>query len=254
MAIQAGASGTRAERLRLAAKTKDRNRKIVLGLLGGLFVIILAVELPSTLSKLSGSAGGGTPAPAQPAAGGPTATLVQPSLTSALKQLQKLGAKDPFIAQVAASGATAATTGGSSGTTAKGPAVRAKDFVAKDPFVAQISTASATPVATATPTTGTAPTTAPVAAAPGGGGYVVVLNSVPAAHSQKLASLAVVAAENAGLIDVKTSTLATTGSALDVYTGPYQSQSTAQQELIRALRDGYTQATVSNLPRAHRTQ
>lgn len=253
MAVQAGASGARAERLRLAAKTKDRNRKIVLGVLGGLFVIILAVELPSTLNKLSGS-GGGTPAPAQPAGAAPAATLVQPSLTSALKQLQKFGAKDPFIAQVADSGATAATTGGSSGTTAKGPAVRAKNFVAKDPFVAQISPASATPVAAATSTAATAPTVAPVAAVPGGGGYVVVLNSVPAAHSRKLASLAVVAAENAGLIDVKTSTLPTTGSALDVYTGPYQSQSTAQQELIRALRDGYTQATVSNLPRVHHIQ
>lgn len=251
MAIQVGTSGARAERMRAAAKSKDRNRKIVLGVLMALFVIILAVELPSTLSKLSGS-GGGTATPAQPTAtaGAQTATLVQPDLAPALNQLARFGAKDPFLPQLTPSGSTTNPT--ASASPPSGPPVRATNFVAKDPFEAQISTPSATPVSTPAKTTANAlPTVAPTPTASAAGGYVVVLNSVPAAHGQKLASLAVIAAENAGLVDVKSSTLPTSGSALDIYTGPYQSQSVAQQELIRALRDGYTQATVSNLPHSH---
>jgi len=51
---------------------------------------------------------------------------------------------------------------------------------------------------------------------------------------------------------VKSSVLRTqAGVALDVYTGPFATESLAQQELIRALRVGYTLASIQMLPHAH---
>lgn len=256
MTAHVGTPTTRAERLAAAAKARDRNRWILLGVLGVLLVVVLAFELPSTLNKLSPSSSPPAAAPTQAAA--PTAAAAQPvatSLTPVLKRLQSFAVKDPFVAQLSSSGGsvTASSASVPTGLALSGPPVRTKDFVAKDPFVAQVATpaaAAASPAPEATQSGGSAPA---VSNALPSAGFVVVLDTVPAAHGQKLAGLDVIAAENAGLVQVRTATVFS-GKVLEVYTGPYPSQSAAQTALIRALRDGYTQASVSGIPHSGANQ
>jgi hypothetical protein len=97
-------------------QARDRRAKIMLAVLGLVFVGVLALELP----KIMGGGGGGSPA-AAPAATTPTATATAtptvaapaPALASAPSQLthfSRFAAKDPFKAQAG----TATTSGGGS--------------------------------------------------------------------------------------------------------------------------------------------
>jgi hypothetical protein len=251
MAVDVSSRGAiLADRKRSIAQTKARNQKLVLGGLGAVLLVVLALELPSTLGKLSGGSSGTTPPTAEPLPATRPALVMPAKSAARLTPMRGFVTKNPFIPQV---GSPDTQLGGAPGTAtstgsvaAHPPTVRTKDFVAKDPFVQQLAApAAASPLAApAAATTKSATPLSPVGAA---SGYVVVVASVPAAHGQDAAASALVAAENAGLPDVKVSLI---HSALDVYIGPYANQELAQQGLIRALRVGYTIASVEPLPRS----
>jgi hypothetical protein len=261
MALHIGARpSVLAERKVAAAASKARNQKIVLAVLGIVLVGVVALELPSLLSHASGSTSPSSlatqPAATQPAATQPPAAVpIAPS--SSLPRLKRLAAKDPFVPQVGAAGRDSPASGaGGGGVTEvpRGPAVRAAHFVAKDPFVPQVAAPAAASAASTIGATGrtsvsvTQATTTPVH---GRNGFVVVVASEPVVTGTSAAAQAMVAAENAGLPDVKSSIIRSqAGGALDVYLGPYPTKSLAQSALIRALRAGYTLASVEPLPQA----
>lgn len=256
MALHIGArASVLAERKSAAAASKARSQKIVLGVLGVVLVGVLGLELPSLLSHASGSAGPASVA-TQPAAAQPPAAVRIPASTSPAR-LRRLAAKDPFVPQVGASAVGSPASGAAGGDatqTPRGPAVRATHFVAKDPFVPQLAAPAAAAAASSPEATGqtsvsaTQPTVTPFH---GRNGFVVVVASEPVANGTSAAAQAMVAAENAGLPDVKSSIIRSqAGGALDVYLGPYTTKSLAQSALIRALRAGYTLASVEALPQA----
>jgi hypothetical protein len=161
--------------------------------------------------------------------------------------------RDLYIAQVTAGASTPSNA--DLAITPTGPTVRLKSFVNKDVFRTQVTVPSA-PLAQ--PAGGTATPQAPAqgsvpAATETGGSYIVVLKVIPGvgSASQLAAARAIVAAKNAGLKEVtaNSSTPGTTqqGEHYTVFTGPYPSQATAQDELVRALRNGYPDARPQQL-------
>ena len=238
----------------------DGRRRLIFAGVGAGSVIVLVVVALVGFGGGSLPSGSTTAPSAKSSLKAPLASSPKParkpSLSPsalALKAAERQGAKDLFVPQVSAA------TGGSSptptGVTVHGPAVRAKNFVAKDVFIAQISPPAATPASsTVTSTSGGEGSGASPSKVSGGGGYIVVLATIPGIGpaSQKAAARAVVAAKNAGLKEVVANDAipGTSGSAphFTVFTGPYQYQSSVQDELIRALRNGYPQARAQELP------
>jgi hypothetical protein len=228
-------------------ETKVRRQKIFIAA-GGLVLLALAgFELPGLLSSSgSGAQRSATPA-ATPAVS--SAGVATPATTPEPRSVARLRARDLFVPQVTAPGATPAAGTGRIPTP---PHVRSTGFVVKDMFVAQItppaaSTVSSTVIKTAHGTTH-------VSASVGGGGYIVVLGSIPGVgrSSQQLAAHAVVAAKNAGLKNVVANDAVPgqsgSGPHFTIYTGPWTSSGLAQNELIRALRNGYPHAQAQQLP------
>lgn len=234
--------------------TKVRRQKIFIGIGGGLLLAVVGFQvLPSLFGSSGGSRSEDSAAPTSVAVPiAPSGSTGAGSTSLVPHSLEKLPKRDLFIPQVSlpgSGGAVAAT-----GVILKGPSVRSKDFVAKDIFIPQIKP----PAATAASAEGTpAEGQATGVASPGktaGGGYIIVIDSIPgiSTASEKAAARALVAARNAGLKDVvaNDSVPGTSGERphFTVYTGPYQYQSSAQTELVRALRNGYPHAKAQQLP------
>jgi hypothetical protein len=227
-----------------------RRQKVFVIIGAAVLLGILAFQLPGLLSSGSGSSPGpagsvSVAAPVHPAA--PVAKPIpSPSAAAAVRGLGRLQARDLFVPQVHV-GSSASLAAASGPALAKGPAVRAKNFVTKDPFVPQVTvpTAPAEAAKTVTVAPSLAPTPADIQA---GGSYIVILGVIQGTSdaSRKAAAHAIVAAKNAGLKDVTASAAVPgTGSKAHytVFTGPYPSAAMAHFELVRALRNGYPHAS-----------
>ena len=232
---------------------KVRRQKIFIGIGGGLLLVVVGVQV---LPALLGGSGSGSSQAAVSAT--PAVAITRPSSgasgSSPLpRSITRLKTRDVFIPQVSVPANAGAATVGER--LVKGPPVRLKNFVTKDLFIPQVKPPTATPASTAvsTPNDGQGSGTASPGR-PAGGGYIIVLTSIPGinAASQQAAARALVAARNAGLKDVvaNDSVPGTSGAKphFTVYTGPYEYQSSAQTELVRALRNGYPHAVAQQLP------
>ncbi len=249
-----GAERTGRARAEEREAAKARRQRIFIAAGGVVLLGLVGFQLPGLLGSSSGP--GRRPAP--PAAS--AAVRVAPRAAAASgasdspvsRSIARLSSRDLFLPQVSTS--AGATASGAAGVTLKGPAVRAKDFVAKDLFVPQVKPpATAAAPSTVTSTGGTASAGASSATSQGGG-YIVVIASIPGigSSSQKAAARALVAAKNAGLKDVVANDAVPgeSGAAahFTVYTGPYPTEAAAGTELIRALRNGYPHARAQQLP------
>lgn len=234
-----------------AGGAKRRGQLIVIAVGGVLLVALVGFQLPGLLgwSSPGGTADAATiPPPAVPVA---RPAAVTGSSSPLPRWIRALGERDVFVPQVFVS-AAAGTSPATAAATPSPPPVRATGWVVKDPFVPQVALPTA-----ATPTVTTpVPITRHIAPTPGprSGGYIVVLQVVAGGGgaSQAAAAHDVVAAKNAGLLDVAANDAVpgTTrmGTHFTIYTGPYPSAAAAQPELVRALRNGYPTAHTQRLP------
>jgi hypothetical protein len=245
--MAAGADrAARAARAREAGKA--RRQKIFIGIGGGLLLGLVAFQLP-----LFGSSSGPGHRTAPTSVAVPVSSASKVSGSPTRQSSRHAAGRDVFAPLVAAVG-TGLSARASEGRTLKGPTVRATHFVSKDFFIPQVKPPAATPASSPVSGSDGSGSDNPSPGASGGGGYIVVLASIPGINtaSQKAAARAVVAAKNAGLKDVVANDAVpgTSGSAphFTVYTGPYEFESTAQTELVRALRNGYPGARAQQLP------
>jgi hypothetical protein len=249
------------ERARRAAQDREalkvRRQKMFIGA-GG--VVLLGVVGFQLLPALTGGSGSSAKSPAVP----PAAAVATPAsqstgsntLSSALpRSVERLAPRDLFMPQIVVVGSGDAPSAAAGGKVLKGPSVRATNFVSKDPFVPQITPPAATPATSSlTQTPSGEGSGSGQSQVSGGAGYIVVLASIPGTGiaSERAAARAVVAAKNAGLRDVVANDAVpgSSGSAphFTVFTGPYEFESTAQTELVRALRNGYPKAEARALP------
>lgn len=254
----AGGRGSSRERAEAAEAAKVRKQKIFIGIGGGLLLVVVAFQvLPALLgssSSPSSTSGAGSTVAASVAVPITSPSSANGSSSLVPKSVSKLKQRDLFLPQVSApsSGAVSALEGG---VILKGPAVRAKNFVAKDIFIPQVVPPNATQASTAVSSSGDGQSSASVSSGTTtGGGYIIVLDSIPGigTASEKAAARALVAARNAGLKEVvaNDSVPGESGSAphFTVFTGPYEFESSAQTELVRALRNGYPHARAQQLP------
>lgn len=186
-------------------QAKAKRDKILLGFCLAVLALLIAWQGPKTIKKLQGPAAQTDVAPLTPI-GAPTAhrgpasttwpgVLTNPPRPNFAKREAVLRARfasrDAFVPQ-AAIGSTASAT--PAGRVPTPPAVRATHFVAKDPFLPQQT------VSESAPATGPGGATVPVATA--GGGYVVVIASIPTSSSRALATGVARRARAAGLANV----------------------------------------------------
>jgi hypothetical protein len=250
------------EKARRAAQDREalklRRQKMFIAVGGGVLLVVVGFQLLPSLFGGSGSSSPpkSTTPPAAATANPASHSIRTASPPSALpRSVERLEPRDLFMPQIVVSAGGSGGSGTPAGKTLTGPPVRARRFVAKDPFVPQITPPAATPATsslTQTPTgEGSGSGRSQVS---GGAGYIVVLTTIPGTGlaSEKAAARAVVAAKNAGLRDVVANDAVpgASGSAphFTVYTGPYEFESSAQSELVRALRNGYPKARAQALP------
>jgi hypothetical protein len=234
------------------AAQRDRRQKIFVAVGGAVLLAIVAFEfLPGVLSSSSsgGSAGAASSAPSTAVAVTTPAVAVGSAPGPKLPHsVERTPARDVFVPLISAGPVNAAVA--TAAQTPNAPAVRAKHFVVKDPFLPQIKGPSTTIAPPGQPQTSSpAPAQQPIPqSAPAA--YIVVIGTIPGkgTASLKAAARAVVAARNAGLKDVvSNNALPGAKGTFTVFTGPYPSAAEAHAELVRALRNGYPQATTERL-------
>ena len=248
MATDALRHGSRAAKQQAEQAAKDRRAKIMLAIGGVLLLVVLVIEVPKMLGNLH-------KAPAQPVATTPVPTT--PSVTSPtgahaadLKAVDKFAAKDPFVAQVGTKADTIPAL-----LAATPPAVRTSAFVRKDPFVQQLTPSAAAP--------GVAPVAQPASksgaggsygskgakgsTASAGGGYIVMVASVPVASGRAAAEREAVNARARGIANVKIVVSSNYPTLREgffaVYSGPYSS-------LSRALVVDGSRGSITFVPRS----
>src|SRR5205085_11076328 len=96
--------GTRSRRKRASdqAARKAKREKVLLGVFGAIFLLLVGLEGPKTLKKLHGSPAttAPVPAPAVVSAGGTSdAAAVSTHAAAKLSAVKALPAKDPFVQQ-----------------------------------------------------------------------------------------------------------------------------------------------------------
>jgi hypothetical protein len=242
------------------AAAKQRREKIALGAGILIFVLLLALEGPKTLSHLHGSSASSPPLPAP--------TTAQPKPVAAprpvdLGAVRRYSEKDPFVPQV---GSPATSVTGAGPTSASGPAVRASHFVSKDPFVPQVGV-----ITTSAPAVVAKPTAPPVVAKPvtppavkpaapatpavsSAQGLVVIVASIPLARGKKAADQAAAAATARGVPDVHvvvSSDYPTLRAGYyAVYSGTYATSTKIRQALQQVRSLGYPRAYTRRLARS----
>jgi hypothetical protein len=161
-------------------KAKAKRQKIIAIAGAVLLVLILVVELPSTLKQLNPPR-----TDTAPASTGPTSTVVTPAAGTLAPPTLAGQPSTPSAAAVVAAGQLVATDGPAAPSTAK--LVSFSLFVSKDPFRQQVSagatppdgsgtTASTTTPTTTTPTTPAPPNPPPVSTAPAAAPTSVVID------------------------------------------------------------------------------
>jgi hypothetical protein len=241
------APSSRASRADDRDAAKVRRQKIFIAAGGVLLLGILGFQFRGMVLG-SGSGSSSSAAATLPPAAVPQATPVVPAAAPAVSHGKP---RDLFVPGIADKNASQATT---TTTTPTPPPVRASNFVNKDVFIPQIVMATAPTAAPAVPALGGAASGGTPAAPGPGSTYVVVLGIIPGVGpaSLKAAARAIVAAKNAGLKDVTANNnipgTTKQGQHYTVFTGPYLEKSTADSELVRALRNGYPTARSQLVP------
>jgi hypothetical protein len=212
-------TGLRRARTKAAAdqKAKERRQKLLVGLLGGVLLVVLVLQLPK-LFKSSGSSSS-TPAGTAPSVPAPSSDQATPANPRALRAALKQAPRDVF----------AATSVGSPTTLGNVPTPAGLH----DPFASPSSVA-----AKVAPPVKAAPVRAPVLpgtivlGTPGAGrvavrGWIVILASIPTAAGQGAASSFAAQAGRRGVGKVSVLNSSNRrplrGGYWVVYTGPFPS-------------------------------
>jgi len=231
----------RASRQNAAIAAKKRRERVLLVGCLVLLVGLVALEGPKTLHKLHSSSPAPAPAPATTTPQGSGATTTSPTSRPVdLRALRNYTTKDPFVAQIATTGAAPTPALARNAP----PRVRTSHFVAKDPFVQQVSVSAPA----------SSPTVSPKApAATTGGNLVVIVASVPLGQGRSAANKAASTARSHGVPNVHV-VLSSSYPTLRrgfyaVYSGPYPTLARALKMLDAIRGRGYVSAYTRRLGR-----